>query len=69
MPHDQYQDDDEKEVVPGQAKFKEWECPGCNANNPEDPPIGNGDETLCNYCGVEYKAIVSDEGKLKLRET
>ena len=24
--------------------FKEWECPGCNAHNFSDPPMGQGDE-------------------------
>ena len=69
MPHDQFDVDDDKEAPPGSQTFKEWECPGCNANNPADPPLGMGDEVLCNYCGVEYVAKVSDEGKLKLRET
>ena len=68
MPHDVYDDDDNKEAAPGAEKFKEWECPGCDANNPADPPLGHGDEARCNYCGVEYRFKVSDEGKLKLRE-
>ena len=69
MPHDQFHDDDDdKELAPGAQTFKEWECPGCNAHNFSDPPMGQGDEVLCNYCGVEYRVKVSDEGKLKLRE-
>ena len=69
MPHDQFEDDDDKELAPGTQTFKEWECPGCDANNPADPPIGTGDEALCNYCGVEYRVTVTDEGKLKLRQS
>ncbi len=66
-PH-HYDDDDEKVVVPGQMKFKEFDCPGCDANNPCDPPVGNGDEVLCNYCGCTFAMQVTDEGKIKLRE-
>ena len=60
-------DDDEKVLLPGQMKFKEFDCPGCDANNPVDPPVGNGDEVLCNYCGCDYQVIITDELKIKLR--
>ena len=39
-----------------------------NANNPADPPFGDGDEILCNYCGSEYEVRVNDEGRAKFRE-
>ncbi len=72
MPIDQYDDDDEndKEAAASgpQRKFKEFDCPSCNANNPCGDPIGDGDEIVCNYCGTEYEVKVSEEGKLKLRE-
>jgi hypothetical protein len=64
-------DDDKKDAASGagaSSRFKEFDCPSCSANNPADPPFGNDDEVLCNYCGTEYKARVSDEGRLKLRE-
>lgn len=61
-------DDDKKEVSPRSKKFKEFDCPSCNANNPLGDPIGDGDEVLCNYCGTEYKVRINDEGKLKLKE-
>lgn len=72
MSHDiQYDDsDDVKEATLGSGqnrRFKEFDCPDCNANNPAEG-IGDGDEVLCNYCGNEYKAKVSDEGKLKLKQ-
>jgi hypothetical protein len=60
-------DEDDKVLTPAQKKFKEFECPGCDANNPADPPIGMGDEVLCNYCGCDYQVVVTDELKLKLR--
>ena len=73
MPMDQYDfDDDDKKDQQGSgganSRFKEFDCPSCNANNPADPPFGMGDEILCNYCGEEYKVIVTDEGRLKLKE-
>jgi len=69
-PEDQYGDDDEKDVSPGGAgaRFKEFDCPSCNANNPVDEPFGDGDELLCNYCGSEYKVKVNEEGRLRLKE-
>lgn len=72
MPMDafDYDDDDDKDA--GNAgpnrKFKEFDCPSCNANNPADPPFGDGDEVLCNYCGTEYAIKVNDEGKAKFKE-
>ncbi len=69
-PDDQYEDDDEKDASPGGggATFKEFDCPSCNANNPCDPPIGDGDEVLCNYCGSEYRVKVTEEGRPKFKE-
>ncbi len=71
-PHDQYEgeSEDTKEVqaTGASTRFKEFDCPSCNANNPADPPFGDGEEVLCNYCGTEYKVKVTDEGKLRLKE-
>ncbi len=69
MPVDGYDDDDdETRSNSGTAtRFKEFDCPGCNAHNPVE--FGEGDELLCNYCGQEYRVKVSQEGKAKLRET
>jgi transcription elongation factor Elf1 len=72
MPLEYYDDDDEKKELAGtgvSARFKEFDCPSCNANNPADPPFGNGDEVLCNYCGTEFGVKVSEEGKAKFKET
>jgi transcription elongation factor Elf1 len=49
-------------------RFDEFECPSCSAYNPVGDGFGSGDEILCNYCGVEFRATVDEEGKLKLRE-
>ena len=70
MPIDQYEDDDDESSQVGGVKshFKEFDCPSCNANNPCDPPFGDEDEILCNYCGCQYKVKITDEGKLRLRE-
>ncbi|MBI3184772.1 MAG: hypothetical protein HYZ28_21760 [Myxococcales bacterium] len=71
MPNDQYLGlDDEKEGAAAQGNkrtFAEFDCPGCNANNPSEG-FGDGAELLCNYCGTQYLAQVSDEGRLRLRE-
>lgn len=60
--------DDDDEKPEGQKKFKEWDCPSCNANNPSGDGIEAGEEVICNYCGVEFMVKISEEGKLKLRE-
>ena len=69
MPVDMHDDDDDPKAANPDAslRFKDFECPVCNANNPCDPPIGEKDQTLCNYCGTEFSVKVSN-GRLKLRE-
>jgi len=69
-PEYEFDDDDKKSeaAVGSNSKFKEFDCPSCNANNPCDPPFGDGDELLCNYCGQEYKVKVTEEGRAKLKE-
>ena len=72
MDHFQFEDDEsEKEMAKGgvSTRFREFDCPSCNANNPAEEPFGNGEQVLCNYCGTEYDVKVSEEGKLRLRET
>ncbi len=61
-------DDDEKPTLGSRRRFEEFECPACSAHNPFDE-FGNNDEVLCNWCGVEFKALVDDEGVLRLKET
>jgi uncharacterized protein (DUF983 family) len=65
--------DDEDEKPTGKAlgtkrRFEEFECPACSAHNPFDA-FGNNDEVLCNWCGIEYVALVDDEGNLRLKES
>jgi transcription elongation factor Elf1 len=67
-----YSEQEEDEKKTGRAlgtkrKFDEFECPACSANNPFDT-FGNGDEVLCNWCGMQFKAVVDDEGSLRLKE-
>ena len=75
MPYDPHGMDDEEEKEQGAAsaegsrrRFQDFDCPACNANNPYDDGIGDGDEVLCYYCGQEFKARVTDEGRLRLKE-
>jgi hypothetical protein len=73
MPYDprSFGDDDDDEsqshLSSRRRQFREFDCPECSANNPLDDGFGDGDEVLCNYCGEEFRAQVSDEGKLRLR--
>jgi hypothetical protein len=48
-------------------RFTEFDCPGCNANNPAEP-FGHKSNVLCNYCGMEWEVRVDDEGKLDFKE-
>ncbi len=75
MPQDPYGMDDEDRDLRREAsgdgrkrRFDDFDCPDCNANNPWDDGFGDGDEIRCYYCGQEWKVIVSDEGRLRLRE-
>ena len=63
-------DDDEKKELEGTGqgrRFSDFDCPDCNANNPTDG-FGHGDELRCNYCGIEWRVTVSEEGRLKFKE-
>jgi hypothetical protein len=70
MPIDQHEDDDAKgsgDELGRRRRFGDFDCPDCNANNPYDDRFGHGDEVRCYYCGQEYRAEVSDSGRLRLR--
>jgi transcription elongation factor Elf1 len=72
MPLDPNDYEGEKEE-PGEKEgrrriFQDFDCPSCSASNPYDDGFGDGDEVLCYYCGQEYKVLVNDEGRLRLRE-
>ncbi|HET7754692.1 MAG TPA: hypothetical protein VFK85_12355 [Anaeromyxobacteraceae bacterium] len=72
MPYDprSFGDDDEESEFQENGRrrrFREFDCPECAANNPLDDGFVDGDEVLCNYCGQELRAQVSEEGKLRLR--
>ncbi|TQF10547.1 hypothetical protein FJV41_38875 [Myxococcus llanfairpwllgwyngyllgogerychwyrndrobwllllantysiliogogogochensis] len=62
-----FDDDDHKESAPV-GKNKEFDCPGCDANNPVPDGFGDGDELRCNYCGCEYSVRISAEGRVKFKE-
>lgn len=34
------------------ARWTEFECPECTANNPWDDGFGHGDELFCAWCGA-----------------
>ncbi|HEX8698061.1 MAG TPA: hypothetical protein VF815_04445 [Myxococcaceae bacterium] len=65
--------DDDEDSGKGKGKssgkvLKEFDCPGCEANNPTDDPIKDGSEVRCNYCGNEYSVKVGENGRLKFKE-
>lgn len=61
--------DDDEEGGGGSGKpLVDFECPTCNAHNPTGDPITDGQELLCHYCGTQFRATLTDSGKLKLRE-
>jgi DNA-directed RNA polymerase subunit RPC12/RpoP len=63
-----YEEDEPKGGEEDQGRrFTDFDCPDCSANNPYDDSFGNGDEVRCYYCGQEFRADVSDSGRLKLR--
>ncbi len=70
MPIDQHDDDDkaQPEDLGRARRFQDFDCPDCNANNPDDDAFGDGDEVRCFDCGLEFLAEVNDSGRLKLRE-
>jgi hypothetical protein len=73
MPYDPHGIDDEPEDAgekTGRRRaFKDFDCPTCSANNPYDDGFVDGDEILCYYCGTEFRVTVTEEGRLRLRES
>ena len=69
MAVDQHEDDEkpQAEDLGRRRRFQDFDCPDCNANNPSDDGFGNGDEIRCYYCGQEFRADVTDAGRLKLK--
>jgi hypothetical protein len=69
MPYDPGHDDDDIQTGDeGRTRrFGDFDCPDCNANNPHDDGFGDGDEVRCYYCGQEFRALVSDQGRLRLK--
>lgn len=65
-------DEDELQSAEGEEgnrrRFKDFDCPACDANNPYDDSFGDGDEILCYYCGQAYDVHISKEGRLRLKE-
>jgi hypothetical protein len=71
MPVDLHDDDEDAKGSPDELgrkrRFGDFDCPDCSANNPYDDGFGDGDEVRCFYCGEEFRADVSDSGRLRLK--
>jgi len=63
------QSEDNQKSLGVKRRFKDFDCPDCNANNPSDDSFGNGDEIRCFYCGQEFRTIVNEDGRLRLKAT
>ena len=65
-------DDDDVDDGPkgkhNSTKRFEFDCPSCNANNPWPDGFVAKDEVICHYCGITYRVMITDEGRLKLLE-
>ena len=48
-------------------RLTDFDCPTCDANNPYDDGIYDGDEIRCYYCGEEFKVRIGEDGRLRLR--
>ena len=66
---DEDKDSDPASASGSRRRFDEFECPDCAANNPVDEGFGNGDDLVCNYCGQEFRVVVDDDARLKLKPT
>ena len=62
-----YEEDDDAGDEGAARRFADFDCPACAANNPYDDRFGDGDEIRCYYCGQEFRAAVSDAGRLRLK--
>jgi len=50
---------EEEDLREGRPRaYTDFDCPSCNANNPVEMPLRDGDEMFCNYCGAEYNGDV-----------
>lgn len=70
MPIDDYEDDagsGSGADLGSARRFQDFDCPDCNANNPYDDGIGDGDEIRCYYCGQEFRVTVTESGRLRLK--
>lgn len=69
MSMEHFDDDDSKSSKGSKGKGKkEFDCPTCNANNPTDDPISDGDELRCNYCGNDFLVSIAETGRMKFKE-
>jgi DNA-directed RNA polymerase subunit RPC12/RpoP len=69
MPLDYYGDDEDvKESGSTKGSRKDFDCPECNANNPLEEALADGQELLCNYCGCEFLVKATDSGRFKFKE-
>jgi hypothetical protein len=63
-------DDEDTEGSSSTSKGRSWtefDCPGCDANNPTGEGFRAGDEIVCMFCGVLW-VVKADEERFRLVE-
>jgi hypothetical protein len=52
------------------SPLSEWDCPGCDANNPCDERVFEKQvvELRCGYCGESFAVKRTEAGELSFRE-
>lgn len=58
--------EEDERPSPREGMFFEFDCPECNAHNPHPDGFRVDGETMCFYCGTEFKVSLSS-GRLKLK--
>jgi transcription elongation factor Elf1 len=63
---DEFDDAFRPAVSKTQVRFREWNCPICDANNPVDDGFRHSDELMCSYCGLQFRVQTTTEKKFSL---
>lgn len=45
----------------------EFDCPSCDANNPWEDGFTDRSEVRCHYCGEEFVAVMTGDGRFRFK--
>ena len=68
MPIDKNAEEEDPREERRRRAYTDYDCPSCNANNPTEMALRDGDETPCNYGGTDYEVRITDVGRLRRKE-